>query len=247
MVNIRRTKSNILLGHWTEETLDKHIRDASKIESIAERIDFLSHSFLRTPYGESTLIGSASTAETFVVNLELLDCFTFLDYVEAMRLSSSLTSFYDNLRSLRYKEGIVSFDKRNHFFTDWPHNNRDFVSDITEQIGHEKTITSKKRLNIKDDGSLYLPGIAPFDRDVAFVPRDLVDEAILSTLQTGDYLGFFSPIPGLDVSHVGIALRKGPALLLRHASSAHNVRRVVDDDLRTYLPQRPGIVILRPH
>src|SRR5574341_555865 len=80
-------KELIILGKWNEKQLDYIIRESSKIHDLDIRIDFLSEQFLNVDYKESTLIGNINIPEVFVVNLLGVDCFTYIDYVEAMRLS----------------------------------------------------------------------------------------------------------------------------------------------------------------
>ena len=143
-------KEKILLGTWSEKKLDGLIADAAKIKDIGERIVLLSGQFIGMPYKESTLIGDTTTPETLVINIEAFDCFTFLDCVEAMRLSRSFVDFHENLIRIRYKEGIVGYERRNHFFTDWSLHNTDFVQDRTKEIGNKKIKTVTKNLNCKD-------------------------------------------------------------------------------------------------
>ena len=73
-----------------------------------------------------------------------------------MRLSRSFADFHENLIRIRYKEGVVGYERRNHFFTDWSLYNTDFVQDRTKEIGGKKIETVTKILNRKDDG-LLLP------------------------------------------------------------------------------------------
>ena len=82
--------------------------------------------------------------------------------------------------------------------------------------------------------------------DVQFIPGAALDASVFEHLRPGDYLGLYSPDPGLDVTHVGIVVRVGGRLMLRHASSRQAERRVVDSDLANYLAGKPGIVVLRP-
>ena len=145
----------LFLGTWSEEKLDRLIAEAAKIKDIGERIAFLSGQFLGAPYKESTLIGDMTTPETLVINIEAFDCFTFLDCIEAMRLSRSFVDFHENLIRIRYKEGVIGYERRNHFFTDWSVYNTDFVQDRTKEIGGKKIKTVKKILNRKDDGLLF--------------------------------------------------------------------------------------------
>src|SRR3989304_5925906 len=78
-------KELIILGKWNEKQLDHIIRESLGIPDLDKRIDFLSEQFLNVDYKESTLIGNINTPEVFVINLEGVDCFTYIDYVEAMR------------------------------------------------------------------------------------------------------------------------------------------------------------------
>ena len=126
---------HIELGKFSEDGLDRIIRKGSEIMDVAKHIDFLSTQFLDTDYAESTLIGDKDTPEVFVINLLGVDCLTFIEYIEAMRLSDSFYAFESNLRKVRYKYGIVEFANRNHFFTDWIGHNAEFVHNATEEIG----------------------------------------------------------------------------------------------------------------
>jgi hypothetical protein len=239
-------KEKILLGAWSEEKLDELIVEAVKIKDIGERIAFLSGQFIGAPYEESTLIGDVTIPERLVVNFETFDCFTFLDCIEAMRLSRSFVDFHKSLIRIRYKKGVIKYERRNHFFTDWSLHNTDFVQDKTKEIGGKKVKTVAKILNRKDDGSCFLSGIRPFERIISYIhPEDIYKMTVHSRLQRGDYVGICSDLPGLDVSHVGIIVKDGPSISFRHASSA--ARKVVDEDFFEYISRKPGIIILRPY
>ncbi|MGB9716056.1 MAG: N-acetylmuramoyl-L-alanine amidase-like domain-containing protein [Thermodesulfovibrionales bacterium] len=236
-------KELILLGNLTLESLDLILYESHKIYDIGMRIDSLSRQFIGTPYQESTLIGDLNTPEVFVINLEAVDCFTFIDYIEAMRLSSSFQEFKGNLKRLRYKGGKVSFLKRNHFFINWIESNSEYIVDVTEQIGGKTTLSSKKILNKKDDGTHFLPGIPIKDTLIHYIPAKVLNESILKELRTGDYIGIYSKEKWLDVSHVGIFIQEGDKTYLRHASSVK--KKVVDDDFEEYIIGKPGIIIFR--
>lgn len=237
---------HIDLGKFTQDGLDQIIRKGSEIRDIAKRIAFLSAQFLDIAYAESTLIGDKDTQEAFVINLSGVDCLTFLEYIEAMRLSDSFPAFESNLRKVRYKYGIVEFANRNHFFTEWREYNAGFVDDITEDIGGQNAVKVLKTLNEKEDGSYFLAGIQPAPGEIIYMPSDSIDASVLGNLRTGDYAGIYSPLKGLDVSHAGIIIKKDNSLYLRHASSRREYRKVVDQDFKDYVTGRPGIIILRP-
>ena len=239
-------EKHIILGEFSHEQLDAIIRKSSQMRDPGERIDFLSKQFLDIGYAESTLIGVKLTPEVFVINLTGVDCLTFIEYVEAMRLSDSYADFESNLKRVRYRSGFVNFMNRNHFFTDWKEFNADFVDDVTDETGGQKTMKAQKTLNKKEDGTDFLPGIRPVRREMQYIPSEAVDSTVLNKLRTGDYIGIYSRLTGLDVSHVGITIRDGDALFLRHASSQKEYRKVVDQDLKLYIADKPGIIVFRP-
>jgi len=233
-------------GRWKGEELDEIIGKSSQIDDPGRRIAFISEQFLGISYQESTLIGDEHLPEDLVINLSGLDCFTLLDYVEALRRSDSFARFTAALKEVRYRDGVVSFTTRNHFFTDWIDRNAAFVGDVTEQIGSGKARHVQKILNLKEDGSLFIKGIKPVTRSITYVPADALDETVMRNLRTGDYAGIYSAMQGLDTSHVGIIIRKGDAIFLRHASSAADLRRVLDQDVRRYMAGKSGLIVLRP-
>ncbi len=234
----------LTLGKWTEDELDRMIRESAKIAETGSRVAALSEAFLGTDYLEHTLIGDINTPEVFVINLADVDCFTFIDYIEAMRISDSFSQFKVNLQKIRYRGGRVAFGDRNHFFSDWREFNVSLVKDVTSEIGKTAAIKARKALNMKQDGTPLIPGIPPSEREIEYVPSHALDDQVLAGLRTGDYAGIYSELPGLDVSHTGIIIRDKGNLYLRHASSKH--KKVLDEDLRTYISDKPGLVIFRP-
>ncbi len=233
------------MGKWTSEKLDAILHESSKINDAGLRIDFLSKQFLGTPYKELSLIGDINTPEVFVINLEAVDCFTFLDYVESMRRSFSFDEFRENLRKVRYRGGDVNFKNRNHFFTDWHEFNAVLIDDVTEKIGNMHAISVRKVLNRKEAGSYFLPGIEPRERVIQYIPVHGIDDSVINELRTGDYIGIYSVENGLDVSHVGIFIKRENDIFLRHASSLTEYRKVVDQDFRDYMADKPGILVFR--
>lgn len=234
------------LGKWTEAGLDELLRTASAMPDAGERIELLSEQFLGTPYAENTLAGQRDTPEALVISLGGVDCFTFIDYVEAMRRSSCFAEFRGNLKTVRYRKGIVAFEDRNHFFTDWPEVAPGLFEDITGRISPGRARSVSKTLNRRANGGLFVEGVAPVVREVRYLPPEGLDDEAWAKLATGDYAGIYSAEDGLDVSHVGIVIRSAGGLLFRHASSRAAVRRVLDEDLVSYLARTLGLVVLRP-
>ncbi len=234
----------ITLGEWNEDSLSSMI-DTNQ-DTTPQRVEYLSGRFLGTPYQESTLTGDANTPEIFTINLQGMDCFTYIDYVEALRLSDTYEEFGPNLKAIRYKNGDVSFGNRNHFFSDWPAENSNNIMDVTYQIGGSKAVAVNKSLNLKSDGSTFLPGIAVVNREFYYIPSSEIDEEVLIKLRTGDYVGMYTDTGGLDVTHTGIVIKKDDGIYLRHASSKKSNKKVVDEDFVEYVQNVPGIVVYRP-
>jgi hypothetical protein len=228
-------------GKWTPEKVNTLLHHVSALSKTEEKIDFISGQFLNVPYRENTLTGSQNQPEIFTVNLEAADCFTFLDYVEAMRLSTSFNGFKSSLKHIRYKNGVVNFKHRNHFFINWREYNSDFVEDITASVGPSKQVD--KELNDRGNGTLYVPGLACIKLTINYIPSTSVDENVIDKLKTGDYIGIYSDQPGLDVSHVGILIINNDSINLRHASQKY--QKVVDEDFKEYIKNKPGIIVLR--
>jgi len=246
-VNASGDASEIInTGAWTIEELNALIVQASKIKDTSQGINFISRQFRGIPYREKTLVGGMQTPEVFTINLAGVDCFTFLDYVEAMRRSKSFDNFKENLKKIRYQSGLVDYQHRNHYFTDWIEFNADLVADVSEQIGADKTKKVIKTLNNGADNKPLLPGVPRRKREISYIPTKDLREVIVERLKTGDYVGIYANRPDLDVSHVGIIIRDGNKLLFRHASSQSQRRTVIDEDFMKYVSSKPGIIILRP-
>lgn len=232
----------VRLGKWGREGVEALLHDASAIADAAARIDFISAAFAGVPYSAGTLPGPQDGPEHLVIDLSQVDCFTYIDYVEAMRLSASYDAFAANLARVRYKRGKIAYAARRHFFTDWASTSH--VTDVTAAIGGKHARTELKVLNRKADGSLFVPGIPEKRRRVAYIPSPAAGLEAAAGLRTGDYIGIYAEDPGLDVTHTGIAVIKGGKPIFRHASQVEG--KVIDVHFISYLAAKPGIIVLRP-
>ncbi|WP_280410388.1 DUF1460 domain-containing protein [Nocardia brasiliensis] len=228
----------------TARRIDDALTAGAGAQSKGESIERVSRTFLGTPYVANTLIGSAGRAEQLAVDLQRVDCFTYLDYVEALSRSTTRDEFTANLIQTRYTDGVVDFAHRKHFFSDWAHTPRVAATDITRSLS-PGAITVAKRLNAKADGGQYLPGLPVTDRDITYIPGDAVDDSVIGQLRTGDYLGAYADAPGLDVTHVGIFVMTPAGPMFRNASSLAVNNKVVDSPLAEYVRSVPGVVVFR--
>lgn len=209
-----------------------------------KRIQDISAEFLGTPYQADTLKGSAQEPEVLVADFNGVDCFTLLDYVQALSHSEDVADFSRQLAQVRYVDGKISFAGRKHFFTDWyatlPRN----ADDVTRTISPQ-AVTVEKQLNRKADGGEFIPGLGTLPRQVTYIPAGAIDQQVLDSLHNGDYIGIYTPLAGLDVTHTGIVIKQDGQVWYRNASSLYRNRKVADSPLQAYMANKPGIVVLR--
>lgn len=234
----------INLGHWSRAEIEQIVSSKNSFNSPNEQIVWLSSLFLKAPYAANTLIGGPREAEQLVFDLGQFDCFTYLDAIEALRRAHNFNDLFEQLKKVRYVDGVVTYTSRRHFFSDWLTGDGD-VEDVTAVVGGDKTLSVLKQLNGKDDGSLWLPGIALESRRINYIRTVDVDFEVLNNLLAGDYVGVYTNHAGLDVSHTGIIIKKEGKVFMRHASSRNETSKVVDEDLLTYLQGKPGLVVYR--
>ncbi|WP_145520721.1 DUF1460 domain-containing protein [Yersinia mollaretii] len=222
------------------ETQVKNV-DATHQSEIINRV---SAEFLGTPYKADVLIGSPTEPEKLVVNFDALDCFTYLDYVNALRQSGSESDFLKKLISTRYINNNISYTHRKHFFTDWSHRQPLNAQDVTAQISSH-TVVVTKYLNQREDGGEFIPTLGIVKRDISYIPAEFVNDEAISHLKTGDYIGIYTKIKGLDVTHTGIFIMTPNGAVLRNASSMKKNMKVVDSPFVSYVKNTPGIIVLR--
>lgn len=228
-----------------EALLASILQDAVGSRNSGDRIVSLSGHFLDTPYLAGSLIGGPEQPERLVLRLDGFDCFTYLDTVEALRRSKAAGDFPAQLVQVRYRNGVVTYKNRRHFFSDWVSESGSPIRDVTAMVGRGRETTVDKQLNAAADGALWVPGLGVAPRKITYIPASELDDIVLAALEPGDYVGVFSPQAGLDVSHTGLIVKHGASVLLRHASSRDGVQRVTDEELTAYMQGKAGLVIYR--
>ncbi len=119
-----------------------HSLDSLPNTSMTERINWFSEHFKGTVYVLGSLgEGPNARYDQFPrYRTDAFDCDTYVNTVLALALANSLSSFQQCINDLRYKDGQVSYIKRNHFSSiDWNQNNQKMgiLKDITLTI-HDK-------------------------------------------------------------------------------------------------------------
>ncbi len=200
------------------------IGEASHLPAVAQRIAFISHALLGSPYRAHTLVGGPRRPERLVVRDDVFDCVTLLETVLAAARSHDVSQFQTQLRLIRYRDGDVEWRARNHYFADWCTNN--IANKVCRPLLLPGSVAVSKRLTSE-------PGLPPQRVTMAALPvAAMLENKML--LATGDIIGFLSRRPGLDYFHSGfIVVDSAGGLWLRHAAESHG--RVLDQPLPRFL------------
>jgi hypothetical protein len=233
---------------------------------INEVIVEVGKSFIGTEYVSHTL--EVNGEEHLVINLTGLDCNTFLEYalVFARNIKQGKTTFNDykkELMLIRYRDGIIDqYPSRLHYFTDWIYNNskKAIVKDITIKIGGDLLKLDLSFMSAHPQYYKHLkenPEFIPLikqqeeeinKRDYYFIPQEKIAE-IENKIEDGDLLAFTSTVKGLDVNHVGIAVRLDDERIhVLHAPNVGYKVQVSDLPLSEYvmkIEKDSGIIVVR--
>lgn len=229
---------------------------AMKFSDPEERVAFFGKQFIGTPYGAHTLEGPV---EILTVNLDSLDCTTFVETVMALsgtigERRSSWRDFIYNLRRIRYRNGEVDgYPSRLHYIADWVVDNqhRGNFRDATREFPRYNEMT--RSIDFMSSNRDKYPALAD-DENYRRIRRieegyrqhrfpyiktiDLQNKAIKAAFHNGDVVALISNLKNLDVTHMGIIVKESPdaELYLLHASSSDGKveisQRPLDDFLK---------------
>lgn len=233
---------------------------------INEIIVEIGKSFIGTEYAAHTLEKDGD--ENLVINLSGLDCTTFLEtsLTLARCIEKGTTKFQDyqnELTFLRYRDGkIDKYPSRLHYFSDWIFNNqqKNIVKDVTKEIGGELI---KFNLNFMTENPEYykqleenpdfIPVIRKQEKDINsrnyyYIPKAKVESAE-NKIKTGDLIAITSSVKGLDINHVGIAVKMDDGKIhFLHAPLVGSKVQITPEPLHDYLKKikkHTGIIVLR--
>jgi N-acetylmuramoyl-L-alanine amidase-like protein len=202
------------------------------------RIDVLSRYFLGHSYIPNPLIGSADTAEVFTASLDGFDCVTYIETIVALARASNVDDFIASLRKLRYEQGRIQWERRNHYMTLWIRNNVRNGTIRPVSMPAVPILSRERVLNV-------VPGLAAQRTRMKCVPKAAM-RRLEPHLQSGDLIFFVSTRKNLDVFHAGILVREGTRVLMRHASRSRSL--VVEQELSEFLKanRMAGVIVVRP-
>ncbi|HCY75760.1 MAG TPA: DUF1460 domain-containing protein [Ignavibacteriales bacterium] len=242
------------------------VDNSLKEKPINEVVAEIGRSFLNTEYVAHTLEKEGD--EKLVINLTGLDCTTFLEtaLTFARCIKKDKTSFQDyqnELTFIRYRDGkLDKFPSRLHYFSDWIYNNQQkgIVKDITEEIGG-KPIRFKVNFMSENpkfykqlqDNPSFIPIIKKQEEEINsrqyyYIPENDI-EKVESKIQSGDLIALTTSDKGLDIGHVGIALKMDDGRIhFLHAPLAGSKVQITETPLSDYakkIKKHTGIIVLR--
>jgi len=222
--------------------------------------------FLDTPYVANTL--EVGGNEKMVINLRELDCTTFAENCLAMartiqKDNPTFNVFVDELRFIRYRDGILNgYPSRLHYFSDWIFNNdkKKAVKSISKDIANIAIDNKVSFMSNHPEDYPALKNNPDFAKDIAlqeneiskrktwYIPKSRLFE-FEHLLHDGDIIGIATNMPGMDISHVVIGIRKEGRIHLLHASLKYKKVLISNETLEQYLNTQKsatGIMVARP-
>ncbi|MFO7526542.1 MAG: DUF1460 domain-containing protein [Ignavibacteriaceae bacterium] len=245
-----------------ELAVSKSLAEKPLNEIIAE----VGKSFLGTEYVAHTL--EQDGEEQLVINLTGLDCTTFLEntLVLSRCIKSGKSSFDDyqkELTFIRYRDGkIDQYPSRLHYFSDWIYDNtkKDMVEDVTNSIGGEEISFSVNYMSTHPESYKHLeanpdfiPVIKEQENEISkrtyhYIPKAKV-KSVKDKIINGDLIAITSSVKGLDINHVGIAVKmENGRIHFLHAPQVGTRVQISSEPLDEYLKKikrHTGIIVLR--
>lgn len=253
-----------------KDLCNKHLESLAKVEGLEEQsmgdiAITVGQRFMGLPYVAKTL--DIPGEEKLVVNLQGLDCTTFLENVVVFsRLVKMGTLNFDDfqreLSHLRYRDGEQgAYPTRLHYFSEWIHDNTEkgLVQNMSEEIGgvpFKKTIdfmSNHRDAYAQLSNDDFYAAIQQTEADLKakpllhYVPQETIARHEKG-IKSGDLIALTTNIKGLDIAHVGIAIEQAGRIHLLHASSTQKKVVISEKPLADYVQgvkHMNGIMVCR--
>lgn len=231
-----------------------------------ERVAMIGNMFIGTPYVAHTLEAAPGEDEQLTVNMDELDCTTFVETVTALAMTvgegrTSWRDFVHNLERIRYRGGELNgYPSRLHYIADWVTNNsyRGNIIDAAP-LFPAVSYTTKSINFMTNHRDLYpaLTDSANFERVQStemgyrnhrfpyIKTRNLSEKPTKAAFRNGDLVALTSSLKDLDVTHMGIILLRDGVPYLLHASSSLGKVTVTDVPLDVFMKRNKSLTGLR--
>lgn len=196
------------------------------------RIERASAQAMGTPYRLGPLGEGAGAPYDSkpLIDFKAVDCVTFCEQTLALALSTSYADTVETLQKIRYKNGEIKMECRNHYtLADWTVNNQWLMKDITATLpGHQwltRTISHQKLF-----AAQHFEGIQVREPDrqikAAYIPENQL-MAVLPQIKSGDMAVLIQDHEGIFAAHTGFMIQKEGQWVFRNATSI-GPKQVVD-------------------
>ena len=220
-------------------------------KSIPEIQMLIADWFLGTPYVGGTL--DVNEEEQLTVNLQGLDCVTFVENVTAMGMCIKSNEFsnekyFEKLQTIRYRDGKINgYVSRLHYFTDWLLNNQSkgLITIVSNDFGDVDFNASVSFMSQNPQyykplsDSIVLSEIKETEKIISAAKLKMVSEENLENVEDlindGDIIAIATTIKGIDIAHTGIAKHLNGRLHFIHASSVKGKVVISEKPLSEYL------------
>lgn len=209
------------------------------------RVIAVAKASLGTPYVDGPLGEGPGAAhdDDPLIDLAHVDCVTFVEQTLALAAAHSYEEASDLLQQIRYKDGIIDYGTRNHFFiADWIVNNR-FAREVTSDLAvacvqETRTIGRHKFFELTK-ATEYLDTAVDQPMTVAYVPVSGAAD-VEPNLPDLALIVFIGKLDWLFASHCGLYIRDEGQGLLYHASSVKD--KVITVPFTDYMKGNSTIV-----
>lgn len=198
----------------------------ARTPQYADRVIAVAKASLGTPYVDGPLGEGAGAPhdDDPLIDLDHVDCVTFVEQTLALAAAETFADATNLLQEIRYKDGVIDYGTRNHFFiADWIANNR-FAVDVTASLGvptveETRTIGRRKFFELTKAPE-YLDGAVDHPWTLRYAPTLSAAQAE-PKLPDLALIVFIGKPAWLFASHCGLYIREGGQGRLYHASSVN--------------------------
>jgi D-alanyl-D-alanine carboxypeptidase/D-alanyl-D-alanine-endopeptidase (penicillin-binding protein 4) len=208
---------------------------------LADRIAIVARDSLGLTYADGPLGEGPDGAHDTdpLIDLTRVDCVTYVEQTLALACAANYQDAFDRLQRIRYRDGKVDYETRNHFMVaDWLEENR-FCRDVSTELG-VSTESLTRTISRRDFFQLVKApevGQDTPDREVTinYIPSAQA-EAAAAKLPSPSLIVFIGNVDWLFALHCGIFIRDADGTgKLYHASS--KAGEVVAVDLAEYVAE----------
>jgi len=242
------------------------VKEDLKDEPISDVIVEIGESFLGTDYLAHALEEDGD--EQLVINLTGLDCTTLVENSLALarcvkKDEASFDDYQEELQFIRYRDGIIDgYPSRLHYFSDWITDNisKGVVEDKTEKLGGVEIKFDLNFMSTHPESYKQLkenPELIPIikkqeeeinSRTYYYIPKDEF-ESKEALIQSGEIIAITTTVEGLDIGHLGIAVRMDDGRIhLLHAPNVNTKVQLTEEPLADYLmryKRHSGVIVLK--